>query len=50
MANHTPVEPDPKQVQNAEALWGQFTEISKWSIIAICILLIILAAAFIPFS
>ena len=50
MASNAPVKPDPKQVKHAEALWAQFTEISKWAIIAVCVVMVGLALAFVPFS
>lgn len=48
MANHTPVEDDPKQLEHAEYLWATFTQRSKWSVIAIAILLLLMALMFVP--
>lgn len=42
-----PVTPDPKEVKKAEEFWGKFTEFSKWSIIAIAIVLALLGFAFV---
>ena len=48
MANHTPVEDDPKQLEHAEYLWATFTQGSKWSIIAVAVILLIMAFVFVP--
>ena len=48
MDNHTPVEDDPKQLEDAENLWVSFTQGSKWSIIAIAVVLLIMALVFVP--
>ena len=50
MAGHTPVDPDPKELKKAELLWEQFITISKWSIALICVILLGLAFAFVPFA
>ena len=41
---------DPKELKKAEALWGNFMEYSKWSIVAIVILLAILGIALIDWA
>jgi len=50
MANHAPVKVDPKALEHSEQLWANFLTFSKWGIIALAILLVILAGAFVPFS
>ncbi len=37
--NH-PAEVDPQALQHAKAFWGNFTEATKWSAIAIVVLLL----------
>ncbi len=37
--NH-PVELDPQALHHAKAFWGNFTEATKWSVIAIVVLLL----------
>ncbi len=49
MANHKPVDVDPKQIENANALWANFVSGGKYSIYATCIILIGLAVAFVKF-
>ena len=49
MANHTPVDIDPKQIENANALWANFVSGGKYSIYVTCIILIGLAVAFVKF-
>lgn len=39
---HTPVEDDPKELERAQVMWANFTEFSKWGIIATSILLILM--------
>ena len=48
MASNTPVEEDPKQLQDAKNLWGAFMQSTKWSIIAIIVVLIALLLLFVP--
>lgn len=47
MAEQKPFPPNNTQIQNAESLWENFTRISKWTVIATCVILVILALAFI---
>lgn len=49
MANHKVVNVDPKDVQNAEKMWHNFTVFGKYTILAICALMAALAAAFVQF-
>lgn len=49
MADNKNVEVDSKQLQNAQDLWENFTEASKYTIYAICTILILLALAFVKF-
>lgn len=48
MANQTPVEDDPQQLEDARTFWTTFMQGTKWSIILIVIILIGLALAFVP--
>ena len=50
MAGHAPVKPTKKQIQDAETLWDQFMQISKWFIVGICVILIIMMFMFVPFA
>lgn len=50
MADQKPVEAAPKEMKEAEALWGSFMSVSKISIVLISIILIGLALAFVPFG
>lgn len=47
MASQTPVECDPQELKKAEALWGNFGVATKWSVILIAFLLIVLAIVFV---
>ncbi len=47
MADHTPVEIDPQQIEHAHELWAGFIKISKLTIIVSVVTLAILAAAFV---
>ncbi|MCB1562593.1 MAG: aa3-type cytochrome c oxidase subunit IV [Alphaproteobacteria bacterium] len=47
MANHSPVEIDPKELARAEGMWGSFTKLIKWSIIASVAVLVLLAWLFV---
>ena len=47
MAHHEPVQIDPRELQRAQAMWGNFTNLLKWSCISLAILLAFMAAAFI---
>jgi hypothetical protein len=46
MADHKPVEPDPRQIAEAQKLWYDFGVATKYSIIGVVVVLLILAAAF----
>ena len=48
MASNTPVQDDPKQLEDAKHFWDSFTQISKWSIISIVVIVILLALMFVP--
>ena len=48
MASNTPVKVDPKQLVTAQELWKGFTQIGKWSIIAIVAIVVLLAVLFVP--
>ena len=50
MANHQVADVDPKDIQNAEKMWHNFTIFGKYTVIAICALLAGLAAAFVQFQ
>jgi hypothetical protein len=47
MAHHQPVSIDPQELQRAQAIWHNFTNLIKWSAVAIAITLILMALAFI---
>lgn len=49
MAKHETVEVDPKALENAEKMWSNFTTASKYGIVATCVVLVILALAFVKF-
>ncbi len=49
MANHTPPEIDPEQLESAETLWRNFTIGGKYSIYATVAILIALALGFVQF-
>lgn len=44
MASQEPVSVDKKELENAQKLWGNFGVATKWSIIAIVVVLVGLAA------
>ncbi len=48
MASHSPVEDDPKQLVDAQNFWGAFMQGSKWSILAVIVVLIALLVFFVP--
>lgn len=50
MDHHTPVEVDAEQLKHAEMFWGNFIEVSKYSIIAIALLLVFMAIVFVGMS
>ncbi len=47
MADHKPVDVDPKDVKRAEQMWHNFTVGSKYTIYAIIFILICLALGFV---
>ncbi len=49
MANHPPPEVDPKELENAKALWRNFTIGGKYSIYITVFILIALALGFVKF-
>ena len=49
MAQHTPVEADPKEIQRAQETWHNATRAGKWGIVAVVIILVGLALLFIDF-
>lgn len=50
MANHEAVEIDPKELENSQAMWGGFVNASKYAVIAIIIVMVGLALAFVKFT
>ncbi len=50
MAQHTPVQADPKEIQRAQIMWHNVTQVAKWSILGIVILMAALGAVFIDWS
>ncbi|MCC7305501.1 MAG: hypothetical protein IT558_04485 [Alphaproteobacteria bacterium] len=46
MAHHTPVTVDPKQLEHAQMLWKNFTNVLVWASSIIAITLIVLAFFF----
>jgi len=49
MAHHAPVQDDPKQLENARHLWANFMQITKYSVIGIAALLLVMAMIFVQF-
>ena len=48
MAHKTdPNDIDPKEMERAQMMWGNFMEASKWSIIGIIIILVLLGTIFV---
>lgn len=47
MANHQPVEIDPKEVQRSQDMWAGFTRLTKYSIIVTIGALAVLGIAFV---
>jgi hypothetical protein len=41
-SKYTPVENDPQELQRAHAMWANFTQVTKWSIIGISGLLFVM--------
>ncbi len=50
MANHKAVEVDPKELENSKAFWNNFLNASKYATIAVIVLMIGLALAFVKFT
>jgi uncharacterized paraquat-inducible protein A len=50
MADHTPVEAHPKDVERAQEMWHNVTFAGKWSIVGIVIIVALLGAVFIDWS
>jgi len=48
MDHNSPTEDDPKQLEEAQIFWNAFTHGTKISIIAIIVVVIGLAIAFVP--
>lgn len=44
MAKAEKVSVDPKELKRAEEMWGAFTDMAKWSVVSVIVLLLILAA------
>jgi hypothetical protein len=42
MSHHDNTHADPKEVENAQSMWGGFTTLVKWTVIGIAILLILM--------
>lgn len=49
MANHTPVQEDPQELARAQQTWHSFMNATKWSVIAVVVILLGLMAAFVTF-
>ncbi|MGB4107296.1 MAG: hypothetical protein WBK55_05820 [Alphaproteobacteria bacterium] len=49
MADHTPAEADPKEIQRARDMWHNVAQAGKWGIIGTVLILAGLALAFIDF-
>lgn len=47
MADHKPVEADPKEIERAHDMWVSFAKLSKYAIIATVIILAGMAAVFV---
>ena len=48
MAQNTdPSDIDPKEMERAQMMWGNFTEASKWSVIGIIVILVLLGLIFV---
>lgn len=48
--HHHPVEIDPQDIERANKIWQGFTEAGKWTVIAVVVVLVLLAAAFVRWS
>lgn len=44
MGHHEPVDVDPKALENAHGMWVNFTVLTKYSVIAVVVLLLGMAA------
>ena len=47
MGETKPAKPTKKEIERAEGLWVNFTAMAKWTTIAICATLAVMAAVFI---
>lgn len=47
MSHHTPVDINPQDLERAQAVWSGFTQIIKWTIISIAVVLALMTLAFI---
>jgi hypothetical protein len=50
MASNAPVKVDKKELEKAQAIWGNFMQATKYGIVAIVIILAGLAVSFISLS
>lgn len=50
MATQKTVKADAKELKRSQEMWENFTEISKWSIIATVVILALLGIVFIDWS
>ena len=44
MGHHEPVETDPKALESAHSMWVNFTVLTKYSVIAVVVILLGMAA------
>jgi hypothetical protein len=49
MGHHSPVQEDPQQLAQAQEMWSNFMNITKYSVIGIAGLLLIMAGLFVTF-
>jgi hypothetical protein len=47
MAHHEPVSVDPREIEHSKALWHNFTQLMKWTVIGTAVLLAVMAAVFV---
>ena len=50
MADHTPVQADPKDIERAQTMWHNVTTMSKWFIVGVVIIVGLLGVVFIDWS
>lgn len=50
MGTHKPVDPDPKQIKDAQNLWDGFTKMAKYSTIFTIVILGLLAITLVSWS